>query len=56
MGKVIDARCRAVGVRALWVMAASVIPVLLATHYQAPVSALTKQAVKIILKMMGKKQ
>jgi len=49
MGKVVDARCRVVGVRALRVVDASVIPVPLAAHYQAPVFALAEQAVEIIL-------
>ena len=35
MGKVVDARCRVMGVRALRVVDVSMIPVPLAAHYQA---------------------
>jgi len=49
MGKVVDARCRVMGVRALRVVDLSMIPVPLATRYQAPVFALAEQAVEIIL-------
>ena len=49
MGKVVDAECRVKGVRGLRVVDASVIPVPLAAHYQAPVFALAEQAVDIIL-------
>ena len=49
MGKVIDAELRVKGVQGLRVVDASVIPVPLAAHYQAPVFALAEQAVDIIL-------
>ena len=49
MGKVVDAECRVKGVQGLRVVDASVIPVPLAAHYQAPVFALAEQAVDIIL-------
>ena len=49
MGKVVDAECRVKGVQGLRVVDASVIPVPLAAHYQAPVFALAEQAVEIIL-------
>ncbi len=49
MGKVVDARCQAMGIRALRVVDVSMIPVPLAAHYQAPVFALAEQAVEIIL-------
>ena len=49
MGKVVDAECRVRGVQGLRVVDASVIPVPLAAHYQAPVFALAEQAVDIIL-------
>lgn len=42
MGKVVDAECRVKGVQGLRVVDASVIPVLLAAHYQAPVFALAE--------------
>ncbi|KAL8825938.1 MAG: hypothetical protein Q9191_004104 [Dirinaria sp. TL-2023a] len=49
MGRVVDAECRVKGVHGLRVVDASVIPVPLAAHYQAPVFALAEQAVDIIL-------
>ena len=49
MGKVVDAECRVKGVQGLRVVDASVIPVPLAAHYQAPVFALAEQAVDFIL-------
>ena len=49
MGKVVDAECRVKGVQGLRVVDASVIPMPLAAHYQAPVFALAEQAVDIIL-------
>ena len=48
MGKVVDAECRVKGVQGLRVVDASVIPVPLAAHYQAPVFALAEQAVDMI--------
>lgn len=48
MGKVVDAECRVRGVQGLRVVDASVIPVPLAAHYQAPVFALAEQAVDMI--------
>ena len=49
MGKVVDAEFRVKGVHGIRVVDASVIPVPLAAHYQAPVFALAEQAVDIIL-------
>jgi len=49
MGKVVDGSCKVLGVEGLRVVDASVIPVPLAAHYQAPVFALAEQAVDIIL-------
>ena len=49
MGKVVDAFCRVFGVQGLRVVDASIIPVPLAAHYQAPVFVLAEQAVDIIL-------
>ncbi len=49
MGKVVDGSCNVLGVEGLRVVDASVIPVPLAAHYQAPVFALAEQAVDIIL-------
>lgn len=48
MGKVVDAECRVKGMHGLRVVDASVIPVPLAAHYQAPVFALAEQAVDMI--------
>ena len=49
MGKVVDTECQVRGVEGLRIVDASVIPVPLAAHYQAPVFALAEQAVQIIL-------
>ena len=53
MGKVIDSSCKVFGVEGLRVVDASVIPVSLAAHYQAPVFALAEQAADIILAEKG---
>lgn len=49
MGKVVDSSCKVYGVDGLRVVDASVIPVPLAAHYQAPVFALAEQAATFIL-------
>ncbi|MCJ1289194.1 hypothetical protein MMC34_000726 [Xylographa carneopallida] len=49
MSKVVDGSLKVFGVQGLRVVDASVIPVPLAAHYQAPVFALAEQAVDIIL-------
>lgn len=49
MGKVVDSSLKVFGTQNLRVVDASVIPVPLAAHYQAPVFALAEQAVDIIL-------
>ena len=49
MGKVVDGSLKIFGVGGLRVVDASVIPVPIAAHYQAPVFALAEQAVDIIL-------
>ena len=49
MGKVVDSSCKLYGVDGLRVVDASVIPVRLAAHYQAPVFALAEQAATFIL-------
>lgn len=48
MGKVVDTNFRVKGVDNLWVVDASVIPVPLSAHIQAPLYALTEQAAVII--------
>ncbi|MCJ1436767.1 hypothetical protein MMC27_006149 [Xylographa pallens] len=49
MGKVVDGSLKVFGVEGLRIVDASVIPVPIAAHYQAPVFALAEQAVDIIL-------
>ncbi|KAL9579653.1 MAG: hypothetical protein Q9212_004980 [Teloschistes hypoglaucus] len=49
MGEVVDGSCKVDGVQGLRVVDASVIPVPLAAHYQAPVFALAEQAADIII-------
>ena len=54
MGKVVDAECRVKGLQGLRIVDASIIPVPLAAHYQAPVFALAEQAVDMILEARNK--
>ncbi|KAL8640009.1 MAG: hypothetical protein Q9228_003032 [Teloschistes exilis] len=49
MGTVVDSSCKVYGLQGLGVVDASIIPVPLAAHYQAPIFTLAEQAADIII-------
>jgi choline dehydrogenase-like flavoprotein len=49
MGKVVDSQLRVIGVNGLRVSDASVLPMPIASHYQACIFALGEQAANLIL-------